>query len=122
MANVTSLIEKINDGSGIFSDGYNKIETWNAKNIEELAALYNKVLKLIGEDPDREGLKNTPARVAKSLNFLTMGYSMDPEEILKSAMFKEEYQQMVIVKDIDMLTQIKYHLQGLLCCCPIFYK
>jgi GTP cyclohydrolase I len=90
-------IEKVNDGSGKMSDGYNKIETWDAKNVEELSSIYYRVLELIGEDPEREGLKRTPQRVAKALHFLTNGYNMDAEQILRSAMFKEEYKQMVIV-------------------------
>jgi GTP cyclohydrolase I len=103
-------IEKINDGSGKMTKGYNKIETWNAKNIEELSGIYYKVLKLIGEDPEREGLKRTPLRVAKALHFLTNGYNMNAEEILKSAMFKEEYKQMVIVKDIDIYSMCEHHM------------
>jgi GTP cyclohydrolase IA len=103
-------IEKINDGSGKMNIGYNKIETWNAKNIEELSGIYYKVLKLIGEDPEREGLKRTPYRVAKALHFLTNGYNMNGEEILKSAMFKEEYKQMVIVKDIDIYSMCEHHM------------
>lgn len=103
-------IEQINDGSGSLSEGYNKIETWDAKNIEELSSIYYKVLELIGEDPKREGLQRTPLRVAKSMNFLTMGYNMNPEEILKSAMFKEEYKQMVIVKDIDIYSMCEHHM------------
>jgi GTP cyclohydrolase IA len=107
---MAKTIEKINDGSGKFSDGYNKIETWNAENIEELSAIYYRVLGLIGEDPEREGLKRTPLRIAKALHFLTNGYNMDAEEILKSAMFKEEYKQMVIVKDIDIYSMCEHHM------------
>ena len=103
-------IEKINDGSGKVTDGYNKIETWDAENIEELSTIYYRVLELIGEDPEREGLKHTPLRVAKSLKFLTNGYSMNAEEILRSAMFKEEYKQMVIVKDIDIYSMCEHHM------------
>jgi len=107
---MANKIEKINDGSGKLTEGYNKIETWNAANIEELSSIYYRVLQLIGEDPEREGLKRTPIRVAKSLNFLTNGYEMDAEQILKSAMFKEEYKQMVIVKDIDIYSMCEHHM------------
>ncbi len=107
---MAKTIEKINDGSGKLSEGYNKIETWDAANIEELSTIYHRVLELIGEDPTREGLVRTPSRVAKSLNFLTNGYSMNAEEILKSAMFKEEYKQMVIVKDIDIYSMCEHHM------------
>ena len=107
---MAKTIEKINDGSGLTSNGYNKIETWNADNINELSSIYLRVLELIGEDPSREGLQRTPIRVAKALNFLTMGYNMNPEQILKSAMFKEEYRQMVIVKDIDLYSMCEHHM------------
>jgi GTP cyclohydrolase I len=107
---MAKLIEKINDGSGRISDGYNKIETWDSKNIEELSNIYHRVLELIGEDPEREGLLRTPSRVAKSIKFLTNGYNMNGEEILKSAMFKEDYRQMVIVKDIDMYSMCEHHM------------
>jgi len=103
-------IEKVNDGSGTVSEGYNKIETWNVENIEELSSIYYRVLKLLGEDPEREGLKRTPLRIAKSLHFLTNGYNMNAEQILKSAMFKEEYKQMVIVKDIDIYSMCEHHM------------
>mgnify|MGYP001028990963 CR=1 FL=1 len=103
-------IEKVNDGSGMVPGGYNRIETWNSENIEELATIYRRVLELIGEDPDREGLLRTPVRVAKAMNFLTMGYNMNAEEILKSAMFREEYKQMVIVKDIDIYSMCEHHM------------
>jgi GTP cyclohydrolase IA len=103
-------IEKVNDGSGITSKGYNKVESWDAENIEELSVIYKRVLELIGEDPLREGLLRTPARVAKAMNFLTNGYNMNAEEILRSAMFKEEYRQMVIVKDIDLYSMCEHHM------------
>lgn len=107
---MAKTIEKVNDGSGSVSKGYNKIETWNAKNIEELASIYYRVLQLIGEDPEREGLIKTPERVAKAMNFLTNGYNTNAEEILRSAMFKEEYKQMVIVKDIDIYSMCEHHM------------
>ena len=103
-------IEKINDGSGEITNGYNKIETWNSANIEELSSIYYRVLQLIGEDPEREGLLRTPLRVAKALHFLTNGYNMNAEHILKSAMFKEEYKQMVLVKDIDLYSMCEHHM------------
>lgn len=103
-------MEKLNDGSGALSDGYNKIEKWNPEVINEIAGYYYKILKLLGEDPDREGLLNTPTRVAKALSFLTRGYQQNPEEILRSAMFKEEYRQMVIVKDIDIYSMCEHHM------------
>jgi GTP cyclohydrolase IA len=103
-------IEKINDGSGMTAEGYNKIETWNAETIEEMSKLYRRVLELIGEDPTREGLLRTPLRVSKAMNYLTVGYNMNPEQILRSAMFKEEYRQMVIVKDIDLYSMCEHHM------------
>ena len=107
---MAKTIEKINDGSGNLTDGYNKIETWNAEKIEELSTIYHRVLQLIGEDPGREGLIRTPLRVAKAMHFLTNGYNMNAEQILKSAMFKEEYKQMVIVKDIDIYSMCEHHM------------
>ena len=80
---------------------------------EEMAEMKNlqrRILELIGEDPDREGLIKTPERVAKSLRFLTKGYREDPEEILRSAMFREVYRQMVIVKDIDFFSMCEHHM------------
>ena len=103
-------IEKINDGSGTNADGYNKIETWNAETIEEIATMYKRILELIGEDPEREGLLRTPVRVAKSLNFLTTGYTFNPCEIINSAKFKEDYRQMVLVKDIDIYSLCEHHM------------
>jgi GTP cyclohydrolase I len=77
---------------------------------EEIAKHYAEILRLLGEDVSREGLLKTPKRVAKALQFLTYGYQTDPGEILKSAMFKEEYRQMVIVKDIDFYSLCEHHM------------
>lgn len=103
-------IETINNGSGLSTNGYNKIETWDAENIRELSSHYYKVLQLIGEDPEREGLRSTPSRVAKSIKFLTNGYSQNPCEIINSAKFREEYKQMVIVKDIELYSMCEHHM------------
>ena len=78
--------------------------------IETLAHLYADVLQHIVPDPQREGLEKTPLRVAKSLEFLTEGYSVDPEEILRSAMFHEDYRHMVLVKDIEVYSMCEHHL------------
>jgi GTP cyclohydrolase I len=103
-------IETVNNGGGNSPNGYNKIESWDEENIKELSSIYYKVLKLIGEDPDREGLKGTPVRVAKALNFMMMGYSQNPCEIINSAKFREDYRQMVIVKDIDLYSMCEHHM------------
>lgn len=91
-------------------DGYEKIDLYNYKNVDKLAQNYKNVLELIGEDPEREGLQKTPERVAKSIQFLTHGYLMDPVEILNSAKFKEDYREMVIVKDIEIYSMCEHHM------------
>ena len=82
------------------SDNYNK----------ELADNIKSVLSEIGENPEREGLLKTPERVAKSMEFFTNGYEKDPDAILKSAMFAEDYSQMVLVKDIELYSLCEHHL------------
>ncbi len=89
---------------------YERIETYAPDKLEQLTKHYKEILKLIGEDPDREGLEKTPLRVAKSIQFLTQGYDHDPKEILLSAKFKEDYRQMVIVKDIDIFSMCEHHM------------
>lgn len=92
------------------ANGYERIDLYDDKTTQELSNHYKKILKIIGENPDREGLDNTPDRVAKAMQFLLQGYKMDPVEILKSAMFKEDYRQMVIVKDIEIYSMCEHHL------------
>ncbi len=89
---------------------YVRIDRYNDDSIERLTKLYTSVLQEIGEDPNREGLLKTPLRVAKAMQFLTQGYDADPEAILKSAMFNEEYQQMVLVKDIEIYSTCEHHM------------
>ena len=92
------------------SNGYLKIEKYNEQATNQLADSYKNVISLRGEDVEREGLLKTPERVAKSMQFLTHGYHLDPVEILKSAMFSEEYSQMVIVKDIEIYSMCEHHM------------
>ena len=89
---------------------YKKKEEYDSKNIESLKEHYSKVLELIGEDPSREGLIKTPERVAKAMQFLTQGYEMNATEILQSAMFSEDYSQMVLVKEIEFYSLCEHHL------------
>ncbi len=91
-------------------DGYIKIEQYNNKQVEEIAQHYPDILRAIGEDPSREGLIKTPERVAKALQFLTHGYDIDAAEVLRSAMFAEEYSQMVVVKDIEVYSMCEHHM------------
>lgn len=90
--------------------GYEKIDLYNPEKIKQLAFHYKEILKLIGEDPDREGLEKTPERVAKAIQYLTHGYEASPEEIIMSARFKEDYKQMVIVKDIEIYSMCEHHM------------
>ena len=101
----------VNNGLEVRKNGgYVKTEEYNDRTTEELAKHYKATLSLIGEDPEREGLLKTPERVAKAMQFLTHGYSIKPDEILKSAMFKEEYRQMVLVKDIELYSMCEHHI------------
>jgi GTP cyclohydrolase I len=77
---------------------------------EQLAMHYKEIIRLLGESPEREGLLKSPERVAKAMQFLMSGYHQNPEEILTSAMFTENYRQMVIVKDIDFYSMCEHHM------------
>lgn len=92
------------------SNGYERVDTFDDYITEELSKNYKNILQLIGEDTMRAGLDKTPERVAKAMQFLLQGYKTDPVEILKSAMFKEDYRQMVIVKDIEIYSICEHHL------------
>ena len=89
---------------------FRKIEEFDPLITDELSLHYREILRLLGEDPEREGLLKTPLRVAKSMQFLTQGYNQDGSEILRSAMFKEDYRQMVIVKDIELYSICEHHM------------
>ena len=101
----------INNGAGENSvEGYNRIDEYDRQTTQKLQEHYAEILKLIGEDTDREGLQKTPERVAKAMQFLTHGNGSDPAKILESAKFKEEYQQMVLVKDIELFSMCEHHM------------
>lgn len=89
---------------------YNKLDEYDAALTGEIAAHVREILRLMGEDPEREGLVKTPDRVAKALQFITQGYTQDGAEILRSALFDEKYSQMVLVKDIELYSTCEHHI------------
>jgi GTP cyclohydrolase IA len=101
----------INNGLGDNQlGGYDRIDIWDAEKTEKLTDLFTEVLSLIEVDGQREGLRDTPRRVAKAMQFLTQGYGTDPADILRSAMFAEDYKEMVIVKDIELFSMCEHHM------------
>lgn len=100
---------------------YEKIERYDEETTRQIAERVREILTLMGEDPDREGLLKTPERVAKALQFLTQGYSQSGEEIIKSAIFDEEYSQMVLVKDIEMYSMCEHHMMPFIGKCHVAY-
>lgn len=100
---------------------YKKIEQYDALVTSELANHIEKILELLGEDTHREGLLKTPERVAKALQYMTKGYQEDGVQIIRSAIFKQEYQQMVIVKDIDLYSTCEHHMMPFIGKCHIAY-
>ena len=89
---------------------YVKEERYDEKTTSEIAAHVKEILRLLGEDPQREGLLKTPERVAKSLQFLTQGYAQDGAQMIKQAIFDEKYNQMVLVRDINVYSMCEHHL------------
>ncbi len=89
---------------------YRRDDIYAPETIEKLKLHYTEILRLLGEDPEREGLVKTPERVAKAWAYLTKGYDEDPIEILRSAIFREEYKQMVLVKDIEIFSVCEHHM------------
>ncbi|MGF0097011.1 GTP cyclohydrolase I FolE [Prevotella sp. SGI.027] len=85
-------------------------ETEFREGLDELASHYEKILSILGEDPQRDGLQKTPMRVAKAMQVLTRGYAQDPKQVLLDALFDEKYNQMVIVKDIDFFSMCEHHI------------
>lgn len=102
MSNPTDFNEEL--------EGYKKIDQYNTENVSRIASHYTDILQSLGEDPNREGLLKTPERVAKALQFLTHGYDIDAAEVLRGAMFQEDYSQMVVVKDIEVYSMCEHHM------------
>lgn len=100
---------------------YKKTETFDSTATEQIARHVEAILALLGEDPEREGLVKTPERVAKALQFITKGYQEDGVEIIRGAIFDEEYQQMVLVKDIDLYSTCEHHMMPFIGKCHIAY-
>jgi GTP cyclohydrolase I len=93
------------------SEGYEKLQgPEDMEKTRQLGDLYGQIIELLGEDSAREGLLKTPKRVARAMQFLTQGYDIDPTAILNSAKFKEDYKQMVLVKDIEMYSMCEHHI------------
>ena len=95
-----------NDGE----KGFERLDAYNESHISEISDHYRKIIELSGEDPDREGLVRTPERAARAMKFLTQGYEQDAAAMLRSAIFKEEHQQMVLVKDIEIYSLCEHHI------------
>ena len=96
--------------SSEYNEGFDLPEGFNKEMTEKLEKDYTSILKNLGEDVKREGLIKTPIRVAQSMQYLTHGYSIEPDKILESAKFKEDYRQMVLVKDIELYSLCEHHL------------
>lgn len=90
--------------------GYKRVDEYDMDSVDKIAGKYSTILEEIGENPNREGLLKTPERVAKALKYLTHGYDLDPSEILRSALFEEDYKQMVLVKDIEVYSMCEHHM------------
>lgn len=100
---------------------YKRVDNYGDEATAQIAEHVREILALLGEDPDREGLIKTPERVAKSLQFLTKGYGEDGIQIIQSAVFDEQYQQMVLIKDIDLYSTCEHHMLPFIGKCHVAY-
>ena len=100
---------------------YKRIDTYDEEVTAEIAVHVKEILRLLGEDENREGLVKTPERVAKAIQFLTKGYQKDGIQIIQSALFAEKYQQMVLVKDIELFSTCEHHMMPFLGKCHVAY-
>ena len=100
---------------------YTKEDIYTPETTEALAAHVREILRLLGEDPEREGLVKTPERVAKALQFTTKGYQEDGKEIIRQAIFDEKYQQMVLVRDIELYSTCEHHMMPFIGKCHVAY-
>ena len=116
-----ALKRNLLEDDGPVGNGYARNDQYNPATVRRIAGNYRSILKDLGENPDREGLQKTPERVAKALQFLTHGYELDPAQILRSAMFSEAYQQMVIVKDIELYSLCEHHVLPFFGKCHVAY-
>ena len=100
---------------------YKRVDSYDTDTTSEIASHVKEILSLLGEDPEREGLLKTPERVAKALQYSTKGYSEDGVQIIRDAIFDEEYQQMVLVRDIDLYSTCEHHMMPFIGKCHIAY-
>lgn len=100
---------------------YSNEELYSPSVTEEIAVHVREILRLLGEDPGREGLEKTPERVAKALQFSTKGYRENGVEIIRNALFNEDYRQMVLVKDIELYSTCEHHLMPFIGKCHVAY-
>ncbi|HCR49560.1 MAG TPA: GTP cyclohydrolase I FolE [Bacteroidetes bacterium] len=91
-------------------NGYERSDTYNAETTDRIAQNIRQNLHLLGEDATREGLQKTPERVAKAMQFMTQGYHQDPKKILTSALFEEDYSEMILVKNIEFYSMCEHHM------------
>jgi len=91
-------------------EGYERVDHYHGDKTSTIATSYAEIIDQLGEDPQREGLLKTPERAAKAMQFLMQGYKQDPAEILKSALFNEEYSELVLVKDIEVYSMCEHHI------------
>ena len=96
----------LNDGE----KGFERVDTYNAEELEKISEHFSEIIRGVGEDPKREGLLKTPERAARAMQFLTQGYEQDGAAILSSALFSEDHQQMVLVKNIEMYSLCEHHM------------